>query len=63
MTPMIPLHAGHLGDLAGHDHWGLGLGLGAIAGAAVIGWLKGRKQGDKPTEPEGDQAESEEALA
>lgn len=36
-------HTGHFGDLAGHDHWVMGAGLGAIAAAAALGWLKGRK--------------------
>ena len=36
-------HTGHLGDLGGHDHWGLAAGLGAIAAAAALGWWKGRK--------------------
>lgn len=37
-------HAGHIADLGGHDHWVLGVGLGVIAGAAVLGWLKGGKK-------------------
>lgn len=45
-------HAGHIGDLAGHDHWVLGIGLGVIAGAAVVGWLKGDRD-----EAEDDEAE------
>ena len=45
-----PAHVGHLGDLAGHDHW---VAAGAIGAAiAVAGWniLKGKK--DKEAEPE-----------
>ncbi|MCK0167895.1 hypothetical protein MWU52_10075 [Jannaschia sp. S6380] len=46
-------HTGHIGELAGHDHWVLGVGLGVIAGAAVIGWLKGDKESPEPeAEPE-----------
>jgi hypothetical protein len=36
-------HSGHIGTLAGHDHWVLGAGLGALAGAAAIAWVKGRR--------------------
>ena len=49
-TALLPTgalaHAGHIGDLAGHDHWTLGLGLGAIAGAAAVAWVKGRRRKD-----------------
>ncbi|WP_299812854.1 DUF6732 family protein [uncultured Jannaschia sp.] len=41
-------HVGHLGEFAGHDHWVLGAGLGAIAGAAVLGWLKGGRNEEEP---------------
>ena len=50
-------HVGHLGDLAGHDHW---VAAGAIGAAiALAGWniLKGKK--DKETKVE---AESDEKL-
>lgn len=40
-------HPGHIADLAGHDHWVLGAGLGAIAGAAILGWLKGGKRDEE----------------
>ena len=45
-------HVGHLGELAGHDHW---VAAGAIGAAiAVAGWniLKGKK--DKEAEAEVD---------
>ncbi|WP_299647815.1 DUF6732 family protein [uncultured Jannaschia sp.] len=55
-------HVGHIGDMAGHDHWVLGAGLGAIAGAAVLGWLKGGRDGKKEAEAETDgQAEDQPA--
>ena len=47
-------HVGHLGELAGHDHWVLGAGIGAIAGAAVLGWLKGGRDGKKEAKAETD---------
>ena len=57
-------HAGHIGDLAGHDHWTLGLGLGAIAGAAAVAWVKGRRRKDAAeadAAPEGDAGAEPEA--
>ncbi len=51
-------HTGHLSDLGGHDHWALGLGLGVIVGAAVIGWLKGGRK----VEPEEERDAEEEAT-
>lgn len=51
-------HTGHIADLGGHDHWVLGVGLGVIAGAAVLGWLKGGKRDEE--EPEEDAAEDTE---
>lgn len=53
-------HTGHLADLGGHDHWALGIGLGVIAGAAVIGWLKGGRDTEEPEEEEA--AEEERAT-
>lgn len=52
-------HTGHIADLGGHDHWALGIGLGVIAGAAVLGWLKGGKK----EEPEEEEAVEEEQPA
>lgn len=43
-------HTGHIADLGGHDHWVLGVGLGVIAGAAVLGWLKGGKKDESEEE-------------
>ena len=50
-------HAGHLADLAGHDHWVAGA---AIAGAiALAAWqaLKGVSE-EKEEEPEAEEAEA-----
>ncbi|UWQ18554.1 DUF6732 family protein [Jannaschia sp. M317] len=55
-------HTGHLGTLGGHDHWVLGVGLGVIAGAAVLGWLKGGKSKDEDaTEDEAPEEEEQPA--
>lgn len=52
-------HIGHLGDVAGHDHW-IALGaLGAAAGIALWAGLKGRK---RPAQEEDEAAESEETA-
>ncbi|PWJ21962.1 DUF6732 family protein [Jannaschia seohaensis] len=56
-------HTGHFGELAGHDHWVLGAGLGAIAGAAAIAWVKGRRKKDEPEEPSEEADTPEEAPA
>ncbi|CUH15584.1 hypothetical protein JSE7799_00312 [Jannaschia seosinensis] len=55
-------HVGHLGQVAGHDHWTVGVGLGVIAGAAVAGWLKGRKK-DADSEASAPDHEAEEQPA
>ena len=53
-------HAGHLGDLAGHDHW-IALGaLGAAAGIALWAGLRGKKK--DPDEVEAEEAGDEEEL-
>jgi len=52
-------HTGHIADLGGHDHWVIGVGLGVIAGAAVLGWLKGGR--DEPEEEE-ESAEGEQSA-
>ena len=55
-------HSGHLGTLAGHDHWVLGLGLGALAGAAAVAWAKGRRaKADREAEEARDGAAEPEA--
>ena len=48
-------HIGHVGELAGHDHWIAGIAIGAAAGLAIWGALKGKK--DPEAEPD---AEAEE---
>lgn len=59
-TASAAAHPGHIADLAGHDHWVVGAGLGAIALAGLVGWLKGGK--DTPEDEEHD-AEPEEQAA
>ncbi|SFJ30209.1 DUF6732 family protein [Jannaschia pohangensis] len=59
-TPAMA-HVGHLGQVAGHDHWTIGVGLGVIAGAAVIGALKGRRK--KDAAPEADKTDEQEQSA
>lgn len=56
-------HTGHIADLGGHDHWALGIGLGVIAGAAVIGWLKGGRKDEAPEEDEAIDEDEEEQTA
>lgn len=47
-------HIGHLGDVAGHDHWVAGVAIGTAIGVAIWGALKG-----KPDEDASDEAEDE----
>ena len=54
---IVSLHLGHLGELAGHDHWVAGAAIGAIAVAGLIGRLKGGRpaEGDAASpEPDAD---------
>ena len=53
-------HPGHLGTMGGHDHWVLGIGIGIIAGAAVLGWLKGGKAEEAEDEAAEEEAEGAE---
>ncbi len=52
-------HLGHLGEVAGHGHW---IGLGALAGAAILAGLlgKGKKTPEAKSE---DEPETEECPA
>lgn len=48
-------HVGHLGDLAGHDHWVAAGALGIAGLVAVWGLAKGRKEPPKAEVPETDE--------
>ena len=37
-------HPGHLGGLAGHDHWVAGIAIGAAVGVSIWGILKERRK-------------------
>ncbi len=52
-------HIGHLGEVAGHGHW---IGLGALAGAAILAGLLGKGKPAQPN-PETDDPETEECPA
>ena len=51
-------HAGHLGDLAGHDHWVAGAAVDIAIGLAAWGALKGRKDEPSEAEPEAEEQPS-----
>ena len=51
-------HLGHLGEVAGHGHW---IGLGPLAGAAILAGLLGK--GKKPEAEHDDEPETEEVPA
>ena len=54
-------HVGHLGELAGHDHWVAGAAIGVAAAITLWGALKGRKTGDTPEEEAEEKTEEAEA--
>ncbi|HCQ65813.1 MAG TPA: hypothetical protein DIU07_11980 [Rhodobacteraceae bacterium] len=61
LLPGIALaHAGHLAEVAGHDHVIAGVAIGVAVGVAIWGVLKGRK--DDATEDEPDEAAPEEDV-
>lgn len=37
-------HVGHIGGLAGHDHWVAGIAIGVAIGVGLWGALKGKKE-------------------
>lgn len=44
LTPAPALaHLGHLGEVAGHDHWVVGAAIGAAVVIGLWGAIKGRK--------------------
>ncbi len=58
-------HVGHLGEVAGHDHWVAGIAIGAAVAVGLWGVLKGGRAAPKD-EPatEGDaKHDSDEAAA
>ncbi len=60
-TPAMA-HVGHIGGLAGHDHWIAGIAIGAAAGVAIWGVLKGKKNPEaEPEEAEEEATEEEPA--
>lgn len=56
-------HPGHLIEVAGHDHWLAGVAIGAAAGVAIWGWLKGGDESEAEDVAPEDDAEGEEAPA
>lgn len=64
LSPAAALaHAGHLGDLAGHDHViaGIAIGIAIAVGAAQAIKKGGGKGGGKEAEPDAGDAEGAEA--
>lgn len=56
-TP-VRAHVGHLGELAGHDHWVAGAAIGAAAAVTLWGVLKGKKKTEEPAEDAEEEAEA-----
>jgi len=53
-------HAGHIADVAGHDHWVAGAAIGIAIAIGLWGALKGPREGD---DDGADEAEPEEQEA
>jgi hypothetical protein len=49
-------HLGHLGEVAGHDHWVAGAAIGLGIAISLWGLLKGKGAPAKDAAPEGDEA-------
>lgn len=60
MAQSAQAHSGHLGDLAGHDHWVAGAAIGVAIALGIWGVLKGEKE---PSEPTDSETNDEEATA
>lgn len=69
MRPILPLclllfpgtalaHPGHLGDLAGHDHWVAGVAIGLAIALGLWGVLKGGDKQAPETAEDADEAEA-----
>jgi len=56
-------HVGHLGDVAGHDHWVAGAAIGAAVLVGLWGALKGAKTRDTDAEKPQEPASDDEAQA
>lgn len=54
-------HVGHLGGMAGHDHWIAGIAIGVAVGVGIWGALKGKKE--EASEEEVEEVEAEEEPA
>ncbi|MFY0692676.1 MAG: hypothetical protein JXR14_12230 [Paracoccaceae bacterium] len=50
-------HVGHVGELAGHDHWVAGAAIGVAAAITLWGVLKGKKAAGQQPEEAGDSEE------
>jgi hypothetical protein len=55
-------HAGHLGELAGHDHWVAGAAVGAAVLIGLWGALKGKRK-PEPAEPDAAEPDDQEQTA
>lgn len=55
-------HVGHLGELAGHDHWVAGAAIGVAAAITLWAGLKGRKsKKDESSNEAEDKADAQDA--
>ena len=63
LTPLpAAAHVGHLGELAGHDHWVAGAVLGAAVLGGLLAGLRGRgARGEAPRKDEAEDGSEAEA--
>lgn len=55
MTTPALAHVGHVGALAGHDHWVAGAAIGLAIGVGIWGALKGRKDPEAEDQDNGEE--------
>lgn len=61
VTAPASAHVGHLGEIAGHDHWVAGAALGAALAVSIWGALKGKKDAEEAEQDTSDEGEEEAA--
>ncbi|TNE68009.1 DUF6732 family protein [Celeribacter ethanolicus] len=59
-TPALA-HPGHLGEMAGHNHWLAGAAIGAAIAIAIWGAIKGKKEDEAEAADAEVEAEPQEA--
>ncbi|MBT2131423.1 DUF6732 family protein [Aliiroseovarius lamellibrachiae] len=60
LTPLPAMaHVGHIGEVAGHGHWGAIILLGGAAAVSLWAAIKGKKDAEKVEAEEAEAADDE----